>query len=1184
MQLLQLNAHRVMGLVLCLLGTVVLAGWVIGSSALVRMMPGSVAMSINTAVMFLVAGICLLSWPRDDQASILQKIGACVLVVLSALILLEHIFDTDFGIDLAHVHAALGDGHSRPGRTAPNACLGFLFAGLAFLSHSRQTAGRYARHFTTVLALVVIAIGFTALLGYVLSLETMYRFTAFNRIATPTALGLSVLGIGLWQLRFAHAVVDDSLEAHEKRITRKTVGVLTMVALSVGILGFSLIRDSFERSTVENVRVMAATNATSITNILDSGMQFASALAYRPVVLASFSQLKGAPGDDDVRQGLRVIGEGLINAGLAGVRFVGADGVPLSESGAIVRGRALVAHQLDTPGQRAFLLWQEGYVLHTQNEIASGGRLVGTVVTEQRLPALDKLLSDIRVNGASRDVLICSREQDRTVCAPSGLYADVMNFPMFNPDGKLNFPVNRALAGQSGVMTAKDLRGIPVVAAYTPLSDFGLGMVVKVDAETIYAPLRARFNFWAALLIAVVTLGTFALKFQVQPLVSRIASEQRRMKIILENSHDAFIAVDTDGCITDWNNKAERIFGWTAAEAIGKDLGDLITPPDQRAAHKNGLKRFAVTGVGKIINNRVEVTALHRSGKAIPVELAIAGFLTGKGHAATAFIKDLTERKEAERLEAERVHVLEETRTALQHSQKLEAVGKLTGGVAHDFNNVLQIIGSNLQLLQTHAGFNHEAHRRLSSALSAVDRGAKLSSHLLAFARRQPLQPLVVNLRRAVSNIDDLLRQALGESVEIETIFSGGLWNTYVDPHQLENVILNLAINARDAMQGDGKLTIEIGNAMLDDEYALAHPDVPSGQYVMLAISDTGAGMTPEVLERAFEPFYSTKPEGQGTGLGLSMAYGFVKQSGGHIKIYSEVGHGTTVKVYLPRAFDAEAEPPADSGDLLVGGSETILVVEDDLEVQTSVVDMLAGFGYRVLKADDGQSALQILNSGTPIDLLFTDVVMPGPVRSADVARQARQIFPNIEVLFTSGYTQNAIVHGGRLDPGVHLLSKPYRREQLARKVRHLLVNRPQPSMPTTSLPLAGPEPHGSPAPPAEQRILVVEDNDDLRMLACEMLSILGYKAHGIDNAEQALDLLRSNEFNVLFTDITLPGMNGVALAEKASMEIKGLKVIFASGYADTIGGVAGAESVVLTKPYHMAQLQEALDQLSALG
>jgi CheY-like chemotaxis protein len=256
----------------------------------------------------------------------------------------------------------------------------------------------------------------------------------------------------------------------------------------------------------------------------------------------------------------------------------------------------------------------------------------------------------------------------------------------------------------------------------------------------------------------------------------------------------------------------------------------------------------------------------------------------------------------------------------------------------------------------------------------------------------------------------------------------------------MENVILNLAINARDAMRGDGKLTIEVGNATLENEYVQHEPGLKAGQYVMLAVSDTGAGMVPEVRDRVFEPFFTTKPEGEGTGLGLSMAYGFVKQSDGHIRIYSEVGHGTTVKIYLPRSFAADARDSAPGAEVIHGGSETILVVEDDLAVQATVVDMLSGLGYQVLKADDAEMALQMIQQLDKLDLLFTDVVMPGSLRSPELAKKAKMFFPDLKVLFTSGYTQNAIVHGGRLDPGVHLLSKPYGRDQLSRKVREVLA------------------------------------------------------------------------------------------------------------------------------------------------
>uniref|UniRef100_UPI002FDF470F response regulator n=1 Tax=Noviherbaspirillum sp. TaxID=1926288 RepID=UPI002FDF470F len=494
----------------------------------------------------------------------------------------------------------------------------------------------------------------------------------------------------------------------------------------------------------------------------------------------------------------------------------------------------------------------------------------------------------------------------------------------------------------------------------------------------------------------------------------------------------------------------------------------------------------------------------------------------------------------------ERTAELERAHAQLRQSQKLEAVGQLTGGVAHDFNNVLQVINGNLQLLQMSLAGNPEAQRRLETAAYAADRGAKLSSQLLAFARRQPLRPAPTNLGRILRGMDDLLRRALGESVEIETVVAGGLWTTLVDPNQLENVILNLAINARDAMKGNGKLTLELGNAMLDDHYVSTEPEVMAGQYVMLAISDTGSGMTPEVLARAFEPFYTTKPEGAGTGLGLSMAYGFVKQSNGHIKIYSEVGSGTTIRVYLPRSMQPEVEAGAPPDNQITGGAETILVVEDDAIVQATVVDMLSQLGYNILKAGDGQSALHILQSGVSVDLLFTDVVMPGPVRSPDLARHARQLLPDIEVLFTSGYTQNAIVHGGRLDPGVELLSKPYRREDLARKVRQMLSQKK--SRPAVADNLHSGLPAGV-TTAAGRRILVVEDNDDARTMLGELLALLGHHVEGVTTAEQALDRLQAARFDILLTDLTLPGMDGIELARKVTEDGMDLRIIFSTGH-----------------------------------
>jgi PAS domain S-box-containing protein len=510
----------------------------------------------------------------------------------------------------------------------------------------------------------------------------------------------------------------------------------------------------------------------------------------------------------------------------------------------------------------------------------------------------------------------------------------------------------------------------------------------------------------------------------------------------------------------------------------------------------------------------------------------------------------------------------------LAQAQKMETVGKLTGGVAHDFNNLLQVVSGNLQLLQKDIAGNERAETRVANALAGVSRGSRLASQLLAFGRRQALEPKTVNVTRFVRGMDDMLRRAIGEGIEVETVFGGGLWNTFIDPGQIENALLNLAINARDAMEGQGKLTIELANAYLDDDYARLHDEVTAGQYVMLAVSDTGSGMTAEVLEKVFEPFFSTKAEGKGSGLGLSMVYGFVKQSGGHVNIYSEPGHGTTIRLYLPRAMESEdVEVAVDIGPI-TGGTETVLVVEDDDEVRATVIELLADLGYRVLKAVDAQSALHVVESGIAIDLLFTDVVMPGTLKSPELARKARERLPDMAVLFTSGYTENSIVHGGRLDAGVELLSKPYTREALARKIRHVLANqRQRAALPSrvASAALSAPE-HDPAAAPARATVLLVEDDALIRSATAEVLQEAGQVVVEAASAEEAMAALQTAPIDVLVTDIHLPGSSGLALAERARALRPGVRIVMASG---DIAAVEHLEdgTRLLAKPYSAVEL-----------
>ncbi len=641
-----------------------------------------------------------------------------------------------------------------------------------------------------------------------------------------------------------------------------------------------------------------------------------------------------------------------------------------------------------------------------------------------------------------------------------------------------------------------------------------------------------------------------------------------------------------DGELDWFNDRVLAFSGRSTQELAGSGWASIVHPDDLETAAASWSAALAAKKVyqTEFRIRRADGRYRWHLVRAVPVRgdggemRRWVGTNTDIDHAKKneAALADLNATLE-ERI-AERSEELLQSQKALQQSQKMETIGKLTGGVAHDFNNLLQVVAGNLQLLSRDVAGNERAASRVDNALAGVARGAKLASQLLAFGRRQALEPKVINVGRFVKGMDDLLRRSIGEGVDIEVIVAGGLWNTLADPTQVENALLNLAINARDAMDGAGKLTIEVGNAFLDDHYATMHADVSAGQYVILAVSDTGSGMSDDILEQVFEPFFSTKPEGKGTGLGLSMVYGFAKQSNGHVKIYSEEGHGTTVKLYLPREIAEEArETAVHVAGPAVGGTETILVVEDDDEVRTTVVETLADLGYRVLTARDAQSGLAVVESGAAIDVLFTDVVMPGTLKSPDMAKLAKARLPDLVVLFTSGYTENSIVHGGKLDHGVELLSKPYTREALDRRIRHLLANRRQVAQ-------RGQGGQGGAVAAAAERmpltLLLVEDDFLIRMNTADILREHGHEVIEAGTAAQAISAAQAGRIDLILTDLGLPDMQGGDLAVAVRAIRPEVGVVFATGETSMPPGACPG-AVLLVKPYTERSLQQAIEKAS---
>ncbi|MAK55639.1 MAG: hypothetical protein CML17_07330, partial [Pusillimonas sp.] len=527
--------------------------------------------------------------------------------------------------------------------------------------------------------------------------------------------------------------------------------------------------------------------------------------------------------------------------------------------------------------------------------------------------------------------------------------------------------------------------------------------------EQFYPPLETWFKVYAY-----PSKEGLAVYFQDMTHEHNVLAQLRLLETALSRLNDVVIITEAEPItepgpkIVYVNDAFVRRTGYSREEVLGKS---------PRLLQGSGTSRAELDRIRQALQNwrpvRTELLNYTKAGDEYWIEIDIVPLADNTGWYThwVAVERDISERK-----------LLEDR---VRHLQRMDAIGQLTGGVAHDFNNLLTVMVGNAELLVESLEDRPELSASARMIARAGGKGAELTKRLLAFARRQPLEPRALNVNRVVTDMQSLLIRTLGEHIELEFVMGAGVWSAMADPSQLEDALLNLAINARDAMLSGGRLTIETGNVWFSSDYAREHPDLNPGQYVMIAVSDTGCGIPPENMKRLFEPFFTTKPRGQGTGLGLPMVFGFLKQSGGHLTVYSEPNQGTTVKMYLPRTTEQWEEPVPAEFEQAKGSGQTILLVEDDHLVREYARAQLIGLGYNVIDVEDGKRALEFLRSDAPCDLLFTDVVMPGGLSGRQLADQARLLRPDLNVLYTSGYTENAIVHHGRLDPGVLLLNKP---------------------------------------------------------------------------------------------------------------------------------------------------------------
>ena len=1130
MKRLALSSEQIAGLAIGLLGVIVTLRWTFMSETVGMLIPGSEQMGIVSPLMFIAAGVCCWLTLHCGTRLRTRLWAVCVgaLIVVPALVLAEHVFDVNLGIDVVRVPTLPTRAAPHPGRMAPNTALAFLLAGCAFWLLHRVRRSRLQDGALAGCAALVMALGLSALFGYFLKLEALYRVAAFNGMVPPTAAGLCILGAGLWSMR-ASLRPRSGIDAadYERRITWRALAVVALVALSAGAAGFAAMRESYEKSIADNTLLTATTTAAALGNTLETSLWFARNLATRSAVRERLLALDQDPDESAERARLAAIGRSFAPAGVTAIQFYNTEGELMASVGTFTRGAAVSRQPLGKPGQAAELVWNGNYSLYTETDVREGGRLVGRIAAEQRLPIIDQLLADIRARSASSDVLLCNLDQTDAFCAPSRFYPAPFRIPMYRPDGRINLPINHALLGQSGVAVTEDLRGIPVFAGYTPVRDFGLGVVIKSDVKTLYTPLRERTNALVIALVVLIVLGASTLQIQVRPLLTQLVNEQRRTRVILDNSNDAFIGLGSDGLVTDWNGAAERTFGWSALEAIGRDLAELIIPPDQRSAHIAGFKRFTRTGTGPVVNQRLEVTALHRDGHAIPIELSIAAYHNGNGFVANAFARDIAERHRlAAEIDARATELgLERDRAQAANRAKGEFVANMSHELRTPMNAVL-----GMTYLLAHTGVNPEQKKYLEMIRSSGQSLLGIMNDILDFSKveagRMELAESPFHLGDVLGAVATIMSVNAGDKdLELAIGVDPGLPQELVgDALRVQQVLINLVGNAI-------KFT-ESGEVSVVVDSVPPPAPAPGVVFLRILVRDTGVGIGKEQQARLFSPFTqgdsSTTRRFGGTGLGLTISKHLTELMGGSIALDSEEGKGSTFQILLPlRVADDQHDARRNAAAL---GPLRILVADDNATSRACLADTIAAWHWEADSAGSGAEALLLASqanaAGRPYDAVLLDWNMP-LMDGMATARELRRLAPGAQqplILMVNAYGRGKLIDAPDARQVDAFLSKPVTGSSLFDSLHDVLTRRSR---------AKGQLPFVTPATPLRRldgvRLLLAEDNELNQAVARGILERVGARIDIVGNGQLALERLRAEPgaYDLVLMDIQMPVMDG---------------------------------------------------------